>query len=348
MAQADATTPRGIAAVEWRIVFSLPLGPAGTALVVFAVMLGSFVALRWAVGPAFASTAEAARYFLYDTGRSALLVSAFIAYITGAVRYEIGGRFRDSQELGLVQSSGDPWQAFEASPSDNRRSRYSAVVGALAGAAMIALVYLGLPPEEKVRSWSDGFAWFVMAVPLIMWLAGRTAYFLVTGSLALPAVLEHEVAVDLVDLGPQRVAGRLAMRGALLWIVGMTLASLLFLTPGLGLLLVPVLGGILVVGVMALVLPVRGVQRAIRAAKQGELALVDRRIRDVRGAALSGAGEEQQRLGGLLAWRGHVAAISEWPFDTGALLRFTLYLLIPIGSWVAGALVERLIDAAME
>jgi hypothetical protein len=35
------------------------------------------------------------------------------------------------------------------------------------------------------------------------------------------------------------------------------------------------------------------------------------------------------------------------PFDTPTLLRFALLVLIPISSWVAGALVERLVDLAL-
>ncbi len=33
----------------------------------------------------------------------------------------------------------------------------------------------------------------------------------------------------------------------------------------------------------------------------------------------------------------------EWPFDTSTFLRFALYLLIPMGSWFGGAVVERLL-----
>ena len=37
----------------------------------------------------------------------------------------------------------------------------------------------------------------------------------------------------------------------------------------------------------------------------------------------------------------------EWPFDASTLARFGLYLLIPLGSWAGGALVERLINAIL-
>jgi len=40
--------------------------------------------------------------------------------------------------------------------------------------------------------------------------------------------------------------------------------------------------------------------------------------------------------------------VREWPFDASTLVRFGLYLLIPLGSWAGGAFVERVIDALLE
>jgi len=48
----------------------------------------------------------------------------------------------------------------------------------------------------------------------------------------------------------------------------------------------------------------------------------------------------------LAVWKDRVEALREWPFDAAALRRFGLYLLIPLGSWVGAALVERLVDRA--
>jgi len=33
-----------------------------------------------------------------------------------------------------------------------------------------------------------------------------------------------------------------------------------------------------------------------------------------------------------------------WPFENSILVRFALYLLIPLGSWLGGAFVERGLD----
>jgi hypothetical protein len=36
------------------------------------------------------------------------------------------------------------------------------------------------------------------------------------------------------------------------------------------------------------------------------------------------------------------------PFDTPTLVRFALFLLIPLGSWLGGAVVERVVDLVLD
>ena len=61
------------------------------------------------------------------------------------------------------------------------------------------------------------------------------------------------------------------------------------------------------------------------------------------GAAVAGA-----KIPGLLAFENRIESVREWPFDAPTLTRFFLYVAIPLGSWVGGALVERLLGAALD
>ena len=54
------------------------------------------------------------------------------------------------------------------------------------------------------------------------------------------------------------------------------------------------------------------------------------------------------RLADLLAYRTYLESVREWPFDDVTLRRFLLYLLIPVGSWLGGALVERLVSQMLD
>jgi hypothetical protein len=97
------------------------------------------------------------------------------------------------------------------------------------------------------------------------------------------------------------------------------------------------------VGAFTILLPVHGVHRAIRAAKDAELLAVRGAIARARTAAVAGgaaSAEDAMRLGGLLALEARIAGVNEWPFDVGTFVRFGLFLALPLGSWIAGALVE--------
>ena len=93
--------------------------------------------------------------------------------------------------------------------------------------------------------------------------------------------------------------------------------------------------------VVALVLPCRGVHRALRSAKRTELEEVRSQIAEARRT------REDTRLPGLLAWEARIEGLSEWPIDAAALGRTGLFLLLPLASWVGSALVERLVNASI-
>jgi hypothetical protein len=187
---------------------------------------------------------------------------------------------------------------------------------------------------------------------LLFWLIGRAAWFTLWGSPADPGEAVSRLDVDLLDLTPFHVIGRMSLRFALLWIVGTSIGSLLFLTPGITLGLSAPLIGVMIptlcIAAAALLLPARGVQRRIAGAKQAELERVDTELRRVRDAALEGDERSQDRLAGLLSYRSYVSDLREWPFDTSTSRRFALYLLIPLGSWFGGAIVERLLGAVID
>ena len=64
----------------------------------------------------------------------------------------------------------------------------------------------------------------------------------------------------------------------------------------------------------------------------------------VRDDVSAGRATEGGRLADLLAYRSYLEEIREWPFDNPTMMRFLLYLMIPIGSWLGGALVERVVS----
>jgi hypothetical protein len=97
--------------------------------------------------------------------------------------------------------------------------------------------------------------------------------------------------------------------------------------------------------------PVRGLRRQIRDRKAAELAKVRDQVHVSKELA-DGSGtqsvEAGAKLPGLLAYKHEIESVREWPFDAPTLTRFFLYVAIPLGSWIGGALVERLLGAALD
>ena len=79
-----------------------------------------------------------------------------------------------------------------------------------------------------------------------------------------------------------------------------------------------------------------------------ELGKVNGAIRGEPGALVGSvlAGREASDLGGLLAYREFVASVPDVP-GSGTRGRLLLYVAIPVGSWLGGALVERILSAVL-
>jgi hypothetical protein len=167
---------------------------------------------------------------------------------------------------------------------------------------------------------------------------------------------ERHVAVDLLDLTPLSPLSRHGLRIVLLLTIITAAGAFVLIVPSPGLpnLMVAALASCFwnaVVAAVVFALPVRGLRRQIRTQKAEELARVREEIRldrDLVAERGSDSAEASTRLPGLLAYMKQIESVREWPFDAPTLTRFFLYVAIPLGSLVGGALVERLLGAALD
>lgn len=107
---------------------------------------------------------------------------------------------------------------------------------------------------------------------------------------------------------------------------------------------VPVFAIGLVTGLVTLLRPARKVRNLIREVKRKELARLEPLVRQARDDTLKGEKSTQGRLTDLMAYQNRIESTAEWPFNSSTIIRFGLYLLIPVGSMIVGALVERIVD----
>jgi hypothetical protein len=180
----------------------------------------------------------------------------------------------------------------------------------------------------------------------IGWSTGRFAYATWVESKRFSQIGRERLEIDLLDLAPVAPLIRYGLRQALVTIGAFSVAALLFYdseaAPNLVWFLLVASLATLLLAAISLLMPVRGVHDAIAREKARELARVNDEIR----AARSGSGALPS-LADWIAYRGLIESVRDWPIDAPTLRRFALYLAIPLGSWLGGALVERTVDALL-
>jgi hypothetical protein len=165
-----------------------------------------------------------------------------------------------------------------------------------------------------------------------------------TESRRLSGLASNLVGFDLADTDSLAPFARQGLINAALVLGIFSIGGLFLLDSGFGWL---VLGMAIVafpIAVTGLVLPIRGVRARIAAEKQKELDWAQAAIRRARDELKVGDGASG-RLADLLAYRRAVNEVAEWPIAPAGYARFGLYLLLPLGAWILGALVESLIEA---
>ncbi len=195
---------------------------------------------------------------------------------------------------------------------------------------------------------------FTYGVNLAIWTIGaQTVYLGLRSMLGGSLYARLSWNLDLLDLRPLAPVERERTTIALILIVWISIMSLTMLDLIQRSIVVPM--GILLLCLAwiatIVILPMRGVQRLISRLKQEELDRVGAAIHGDRSAlADSGLAAQAATLSvaDLLAYRDTITSVREWPVRTPTFLRVFLLLMIPIGSWVGGAVVERMLGSLLD
>lgn len=215
-------------------------------------------------------------------------------------------------------------------------------VGILAAviATFVTLFTTGLTDALGTRN--PRLIWIVWQNVLAFWLTSRAIAHDLGVSRRISGLTEQRAEVELLDQSRLAPLARRGLQSGLLIVVGVSIFSLVYAlgyvspaVPFLQVLTIAMVG-------LALLLPSVGVHRRLRRAKREELARIGEELRAVRRES-----DEPARLAALLTLRHHTQSAREWPFDLGTLGRFSLYAAIGVGSWLGGALVERVLDVVI-
>lgn len=220
----------------------------------------------------------------------------------------------------------------------------AALIGGTTGTTLVMSPYLdGTLPESNPGLHSIAFTILLFGV------LGILAEITHRQSQVFREVGRQHVEVDLLDPGALTPFAAVGLMNAGFWFIGSAIASLLMASAAGMWSVVMVIVVTMGFGVAGLIVPSRGLHTQIRERKREELARIRNAIAAEREALFSSAEASPTlpRMHSMLAYEARIEAVREWPFDTSTLSRFALFLLIPLVSWIGGALVERAVDAAL-
>lgn len=233
---------------------------------------------------------------------------------------------------------------------------------ALSWTASLAAIITFVMQEVQFSRFSQWFSqpdaalgefWLVLVAWVTWTLAVSTLWMVVRDVSAIHRLGRDYVAVDLMRIDQLAVFSHYGLRLAgyivilmCLWAIGLALATSYVsfswaensTYTGLG------MGAFYVsMSVSVFVLPQLGIRQRIRSEKGRVYSLLTQMLPQA-DHTLVEAGANPERLSALLNSRSQIQALPEWPAGQHTHIRLALYLMVPLLSWSAAALVEETIS----
>ena len=333
----DVDTPKRSASTPWtlRVYESLP----GTALsigIVFAiVLLLAFFLGRAAIGSEGAAPGDL---------RIAVTQILMTAYAATAYAYVLlTARTTTAEFVASIETLPDREEVVATAGT------YARGLMPLVGAVNFLVLGVGITNATTPGSawdwqtWSYDVVWHRVTTLLFVWWTGCFSCAVMVESARLSRLSGSIKTLDLLDMQPYQPLVRQGLTNALLVIGLVSVLSLLGVESRYWPALIGLWLGFIVLAWIGLMLPLRGIRKQFKAAKARELDWCTARLRQSRDALKTGA-DADPSFADVLAYQTMIEGLRNWPFDNSTLARFTLYLLIPLGSWLGGAFVERALD----
>jgi len=340
----------------FRRVLGLPGSPLAIGACVLLLSLVVSAASFNASGFWQAYRIEGIPIWLHPYGSFEIAYAIFLGLSALALIYLVRGADRDLSQLGpaLGLEPGPLTEVRREALSVPARSLRVGTALGLAVASFDLLVIFNYMDVESVNSMTR--VWVVTREVLYNVFGFRVLTWAILVALRLSRLARERVHVRLVDLGSLQPFTQNGVRLALFWLLlWATWVPAMFsgALEGNALLAISVMVGVgIALSAVAIAIPTRGARRCVRERKAAELADVRETIERDRGAALDPNHPDRAaaaaRLPGLLAYEVRVAAVPESLLDARSLRRVGLYLLIPLASWLGGAMIERLVDAVLD
>jgi hypothetical protein len=189
------------------------------------------------------------------------------------------------------------------------------------------------------------FIWALARTMLTVWLIARFSVYDFNLTRTYLALGRNSADIDLLDIRSLAPFARRGQRSALTWVLFSSIVSLFWLDSYASQANLPFLVVVLSMATFAFVGPLAALRQNIQAVKRAELDRLREQIRDAR--RQTAAAVDSPRLANLVSYYQLIDSAREWPVDAANLLKFIGYLLLGLGSWLGGAVVERILDSAI-
>ncbi len=272
-----------------------------------------------------------------------------LCYEVGVINYIVGRQRKELQNLRPVLTCNDVTFS-EYLHSLTHHPAYLIAISWLLGPLITIVVNYNSPTIVALRqggAFTPGVLWGFATTFLVWSITIQVSLVLGRNSLLFSRLGAGETRIDLIDLGSLTPYARVGIRNIVIFAGAFTILPLALLSdPGHLQGIVISLTITLPIAFVLLLLPVYNVKEKIRLAKEAEEHLIMRGLQGDKSALEDLAievGPEGMSVSGLVMYRQMVQSISEWPVDAPGVIRFCLYVIIPILAWIGASVVDRLI-----
>jgi len=311
-----------------------PLGPIGTTTVIGVVIFGLFLLNVWA-------TEDFAAYIAEPMGQNMLRVGLMLTLILCAalgVSY-----FADhANQADTEDMQREFGLAIPLTPRGGPGLMWATIGGLIVGIIFLAFIIWSNTGGNVLAFASSIGLWFMPVTPLLWVMMARGVYDSVVSGRHMSNLIQNELVIDLYHHHELTLFGRIAMRGAFIWLIFVGLILLGVAGDGSTLFAQSTLAIAIAIATFNFVSTMQPIRRRISAAKDAELKIIRERLAQARmNMESSGPGTD---VPALIALEDRIEKIREWPLDLPTAARLPLYILIPVVTWVIGVYAEVLLQ----
>jgi hypothetical protein len=280
--------------------------------------------------------------------RLAIVHCLLAGYFPSACLYLLRGMRTTVEELGMIVGADRVAHVVDPAAHVGKGKPLSTRTLLLAG--LLGVLFTVLTPFLTAQTPWDPSTWYPevwwqrLLGLFIGWWAGWFVLAIWYTSSQISRLAAGINRLDLLDLRPFAPFVKQGLLTSVLAVGALSIISLLLLEPGQWPVVVIIVGLTLLLAVLGLLLPMRGLRRRIRQVKGAELAWTRERIRRASAFVYKlSAPETPGQLADLYAYQQLIDDVPEWPIEGSAILQVALYLAIPVLSWFCSLLIENLL-----